>query len=416
MTLRRLALLPGLCALLFTTTAIAADQTQIGAGNAEADRLTAESPRVIEAHQFLVRNAQKIKSPVLRSATLDLLQRRRFCITSRAGLTTSSKLRIIAELQTAGLIDPADNDTFPGGLLAGVFPPVRDEGSMCPRLPMNFDSAPGSSFTSHHGYPGGLPIHEANNERAALGLAEGYRANYGDEDDDHHGWLSPAFFIDQDVVIGAPIWHDWAKTVVFQWTAEGQEFKELNFGGNPTNGSATGGHHLISIAESIKRKLPPVFVIAQASAHASPTLGNEFKVVNWLRTASILAQVDPISNGYLSQDSKGVFHLPALRKLNEGLDLIGAGQTNLLPEYTLHNLSDGDFTYSIPAAGDAALLLAQIAPHFGFDPNDVARYNTKYRNPVFAQLSQERLFVVYANGGLSAVQRELDRLRARGGF
>lgn len=424
MNLRRIVLLSSISTLVFATASQAADQTLPGAGNAEADRLVARSPRVTEAHQFLVQQARQIKNVSLRRATLDLLENRRFCVTARAKLSGADKARILSELTAAGLVEPADDATFPGGLKTGVFPPVLNDSSDCPNLPMSFDAAPGSSFTSHHGYPGGLPIHEANNERAALGLASGYRANYGDEHaghghedgQDERAWFKSPFFIDQDVVIAAPIWHDWAKTIVFQWGADGQSFKELNFGGNAANGTATGGHHIISISESIKRGLPAAFVIAQASAHANPTLGNEGKVVNWLRAASILAQVDPLAAGYLAKDASGNWRLPALRKLGDGVDLAGAGQTNLLPEYTLHNLSDGDFTYSIPAAGDAALLIAQLAPRFGFDPADTARYNTKFRNPVFANLSQERLVVLYANGGLAAVQKELQSLRARGGF
>ena len=409
-------------------TAFAADQTVPGAGNALAGRTAARSVRVQRAHDFLVETASRIRAPALRTATLDLLRHRNFCITSRVGVDDATKARILADLTAAGLVDPADDATFPGGLKAGVFPPVLDAASACPHLPMTFDAAPGSSFTSHHGYPGGLPIHEANNLRAALGLAKSYRASYravpadaghdrpedGEHDEDA-GWLSSPLFLDQDIVIAAPIWHDWAKTVVFQWTAEGQEFKELNIGGTPASGSATGGHHIISIAESIKRGLPPAFVIAQASAHAAPTLGNEFKVVAWIRAAALLAQVDPVSAGYLLQDAKG-YHLPALRRLADGVDLVAAGQTNVLPEYTLHNLSDGDFTFSIPAAGDAALLIATLAPRYGFDPADLARYDNAYRNPVFANLSQERLLIVYANGGLDAVKAELDGLRARGGF
>lgn len=408
-------------AVSFTTVATAADQTVPGAGNVEAERLAAASPRVRDAHQFLVGQALKIKNHALRNATLDLIRSNTFCVTSRVGVDDATKARMIVELGAAGLVNPADDATFPGGLKTGVFPAVRDEGSACPRMPMTFDAAPGSSFTSHHGYPGGLPIHEANNLRAALGLADGYRANYRggpamaqhDDEDEASGWLRSPFFIDQDVIIAAPIWHDWAKTMVFQWTAEGQEFKELNFGGTPANGSATGGHHIISVAESMKRGLPAAFVIAQASAHSSPTLGNEFKVVNWIRAAGILAQLDPVGSGYLMRDASGAFRLPALRKLADGLDLVAAGQTNLLPEYTLHNLSDGDFTFSIPAAGDAALLIAKLAPLFGFDPLDTARYNTAFRNPVFANISQERILIVYANGGLAAVQAEMEALHAR---
>ncbi|MFG6485079.1 hypothetical protein ACG04R_00270 [Roseateles sp. BYS78W] len=401
----------------------AVDQTLPGAGNAQADLTAAASPRVREAHDFLLRQARQIKSRALREATLDLLGNRGFCVRSRVGVDDATKAALLAQLTAAGLINPADDASFPGGLSAGVFPPVLAAQTTCPRLPMAFDAAPGSAFTSHHGYPGGLPIHEANNLRAGLGLADGYRKSYrGADADDGHGhddedprWMRSPFFIDQDIVIAAPIWHDWAKTLVFQWAADGSEFKELSFGGTPANGTATGGHHILSIAESMKRALPPAFVIAQASAHSNPTLGNEFKVVAWLRAAGILAQVDPVAAGYLVQDSQG-FHLPPLRKLADGFDLVGAGQTNLLAEYTIHNLSDGDFTFSIPAAGDAALLIAKLAPGYGFDPANVAVYNTQFRNPVFAHISQERILVLYGNGGLAAVQAELDALRARHGF
>jgi hypothetical protein len=428
MPLTRLQVTILAASLSFAATAMAADQTLPGTGNADADKLAASSPRVREAHQFLVRQTGKIKNTALRSATAELLASRSFCVTSRAGVDDATKARMLGDLTAAGLINPADDAAFPGGLKAGVFPALPGDASACPHLPMSFDAAPGSTFTSHHGYPGGLPIHEANNLRAALGLAAGYRTSYravptlataplhdGDEHEEGEAssWMRSPFFIDQDVIIAAPIWHDWAKTMVFQWTSDGDEFKELSFGGTPTNGSATGGHHIISVAESIKRALPAAFVIAQASAHSSPTLGNEFKVVNWIRAAAILAQVDPVATGYLMRDAAGAFHLPALRKLGDGVDLVGAGQTNLLAEYTLHNLSDGDFTFSIPAAGDAALLIAKLAPQFGFDPADVARYNTAFRNPVFAHISQERLLIVYANGGLQAVQSELELLHAR---
>src|SRR5258707_64586 len=68
----------------------------------------------------------------------------------------------------------------------------------------------------------------------------------------------------QDVILAAPMWHGWAKRMVFQWNADGTEFTELNFGGTGTNdnnggagGSRTGGHHIMSIAETMARGLPP---------------------------------------------------------------------------------------------------------------------------------------------------------------
>ena len=99
----------------------------------------------------------------------------------------------------------------------------------------------------------------------------------------------------EGIIIAAPIWHDWAKQMVFQWNEDGTEFIELNFGGNGKTDnfgrpgdSKTAGHHIIGIAETMARKLSPAFVVTQTSAHAAPTAGNEFKVVNWIRAAALL--------------------------------------------------------------------------------------------------------------------------------
>lgn len=221
--------------------------------------------------------------------------------------------------------------------------------------------------------------------------------------------------------MGAPLWHDWAKPMVFQWNADGTEFTEFNFGGNGSTDawgapgdSRTGGHHMLSIAESMKRGLSPEFVITQASAHSAPTSGNEYKVVNWLRAAAIIAQIDPVATGYLTVDSAHNLRLPALRQLGNGVNLNAAGQTNLLTEYTLHNLSDSDFNQSGPAVGEVQVLLAALAPSFGYSPTDTANYNNKYRNVVLANLSAERLLMIYGNSGLQGVMLEVQKLKQRG--
>jgi hypothetical protein len=103
-----------------------------------------------------------------------------------------------------------------------------------------FTSAPGGVFGGHHSYPGGLAIHEAFNLSSALSLATNYRRTYG-----HRGAsglpevglvdnseAANDIAIDQNMMIASPIWHDWAKTIVFQWTETGDEFPEFNFGGN----------------------------------------------------------------------------------------------------------------------------------------------------------------------------------------
>jgi hypothetical protein len=417
----RMMLLTAILALA-ATPALGADQTVPGAGNAAANALAAASPLVRSTQQFLLAQAKRIASPLLRRQTLDALGNPATCIAHRRGLDAAAKSARIAALVAAGLANAADDATFPGGLRAGVFPPVLDDGGECPRLPMRFEAAPGSAFGSHHSYPGGLPIHEANNDIADVQLAAEYRRVYGQRRDDGAVRLGrgddedgreAADLIDDDLIIGAPLWHDWAKPIVFQWNADGTEFLELSLGGTPANGSATGGHHIIGIAEAMARNLPPAFVITQASAHSAPTLGNEYKVVNWLRAGAILAGIDPVAQGYLVAASNGALRLPPLRALGSA-DLLAAGQANLLTEYQLHNLSDADFNNSIPAVTTAQAVLQTLAPEFGYHPADVATYNNHFRNPALSYLSAERVLLVYGNRGLDGVRAELKALRAHG--
>jgi hypothetical protein len=316
---------------------------------------------------------------------------------------------------------------------AGVFPALVDDGAACPHLPQRFFSAPGSvSVVGHHSYPGGLPVHEANNDIADQHLADEYRQVYGNSGKkrlptlgEKHGSSGKGgadsdIFINEDLIIAAPIWHDWAKSMVFQWNANGTEFVELNFGGTGTNDnfgtpgdSRTGGHHIITIAEEMARGLSPELVITQACAHSTPTSGNEYKVVNWLRAGAIIAQMDPVAGGYLYIDGGGRLRLPPLRRLGDNLNLNAAGQTNVLAEYVLHNISDSDFTYSGPAVIDVNLFLQKLAPQFGYDPN-AANYFLAFRNPALSFLTAERLLILYSEKGTDGVRAELQKLRDQG--
>ena len=136
-------------------------------------------------------------------------------------------------------------------------------------------------------------------------------------------------------------------------------------------------------------------------------------MVNWLRAASILAGVDPVARGLLSKDAAGRWHLPA-SPVADPIDLNAAGQVNLRVEETIHTLSDADFVFSIPAVTGAQVILQSLSARYGYDPSDVARYTTGYRNPALSFLSAERILILYTSHGLGAVQGELDRLRARG--
>src|SRR5215471_1612109 len=213
----------------------AADQTVVGAGNTLAERIAAESQLVQSAKQALLNNARGIQDLTLRATTVDAISNPATCVAHRIGVDDARKNGIVQSLLDAGLVNPADASTITGGVRAGVFPPILDEGTNCPHLPLSFNAAPGSAFGGHHSYPGGLPIHEANNDESFLNFADLYRGSYGDAG------------------------------------KELPEFGVLNFGGNGTNDawgnagdSRTGGHHIMSIAESMKRGLSPELVITQA--------------------------------------------------------------------------------------------------------------------------------------------------------
>jgi len=427
----------GALALFVGTVGFAADQTIPGAGNASAVALAKRSPMVQSAYQFVLSQAAKIQDSQLRRQTLDALSNPATCVAHRAQLTDARKDAIISTLVSQGLLNLADASSIVGGAKAGVFPPVLNENTPCPHLPQPFFSAPGStSVFGHHSYPGGLPVHETNNDVADVHLATEYREVYGHtgrsgfptvDPDDIEGGNSRGdgnhadiFFIDQDIIVGAPLWHDWAKSIVFQWNADGSEFTELNFGGTGANDnygaagdSRTGAHHIITIAEEMRRGLSPAFVITQACAHSAPTSGNEFKVVNWLRAGAIIAQIDPVAKGYLHVDASGNLRLPPLRQLDNDVNLNAAGQPNVLAEYTIHNLSDADFTYSGPAVDAANVILQEIAPQFGITPAD-PNYLNKFRNPVLSFFTGERLLIIYSQRGTQGVVSEVQELRAAG--
>jgi hypothetical protein len=59
--------------------------------------------------------------------------------------------------------------------------------------------------------------------------------------------------IDDDIIIAAPVWHDWAKTMVFQWNEDGTEFTALDIGGN--------GKTTITVCKALRR---PGATISQA--------------------------------------------------------------------------------------------------------------------------------------------------------
>jgi hypothetical protein len=192
----------------------ATDQRVSGEGNGAAAALAERSPLVQSAMTFMRQHARLIRNDDLRRATMDILDTPATCVRHRVGMSETRSSEVLERLRADGLIDPSDETRHPGGLKAGVFPPVIGGDTSCPRLPQPYWAAPGGSFVGHHSHPGGLALHAALNLSNALALAANYRQVYGATGRDglpRVGSGEPpapgraAIVIDQDIMIAAPI-------------------------------------------------------------------------------------------------------------------------------------------------------------------------------------------------------------------
>jgi len=382
-----------LAVTLAAGSAFAADQSQPGAGNTDAFRAASQSRPAQAAVRYVLDSAQSLHDPKLRKETLDSLNQST-CVHHRANLGAQEKQAILDKLVSAGFVSSSDATSWGPGALNGVFPPVLSDGGSCPRLPQPFIASPGSGFHGHHSYPGGLAVHTAFNTRSARSFADNYAENYQDSEG-----------LDRDLIVGAPIWHDWAKPLVFQWNADGTEFAQITI-------AKTGSHHILSLAEAIARGLSVAHVATQASAHTTPSEGTESTVVGYIQAAAIIARVNPVSAGYLVTDSSGALRLPVVKHLGN-IDLIAAGQFNMLAEYVVDNLSDSDWIYTEPAVSISEVVLSTLASRFQHATTD-ADYNTAYRNVVLSQLTAERIQFVFQRDGLEAVAKLIDSLKRLG--
>src|SRR5258708_6539724 len=110
----------------------AADQGSVGPGNAAAMALSAASPLVKSAKAFLMQEVALIGNAGLREATTDAIANDATCVRHRAGLDLAKKTALLDRLKSEGLVASEDDERIPGGLLAGVFPPLADDGAACP--------------------------------------------------------------------------------------------------------------------------------------------------------------------------------------------------------------------------------------------------------------------------------------------
>jgi hypothetical protein len=343
----------------------------VTAGNQQAMDLARKSSTIMDTNAAILAMADGLADANLRAKTLEVLRNPAPTYMLRSP-SRADKDAVRQELLAAGLI--TDQVT-----VEGIFPPVGDPHE----APQAFWSAPGSAYAGHHSYPGGLAVHEWINASLAQQFLDSYDARYG--------LVSESNAIDPSIATAAPLWHDINKVTVFQWVDDGSELIEQTI-------ADTGAHHPISGAEAIVRGLPPDFVIALLGAHDPPQVGASLqRLVNYIRAAATIARVDPVKAGLLQPTDDPT--MPA-----------GLGLSQVPPRVEAHinHLSDHDFVFS----GDSATLmiktLRDLAPEYGIDPvAQPARFNL-FRNTVFSQQTDMRLYGVYQTGGAPAVKARID--------
>ena len=344
------------------------------AGNQQAVTVARASRYIMRAHEAALAVAFGLPDAGIRAATLELLANPAPLYQARSP-APADKEAVRQELLAAGLIPKRTT-------VEGIFPPVAD-----PLVaPQPFWSAPGSSYGAHHAYPGGLVIHEWANAVMAGHTVDTYELVYGVVSD------PPA--LDPVIAVGATLWHDIHKVVVFQWRADGSELTEQVI-------ADTGAHHTLSAAEAIVRGMSPAWVVAQLSAHDPPTTLNVrpdetglYRHVNYVHAAAIIARVDPVAAGLLRRTADGRLTLAQDPIPMEGY-----------PVY----LPDQDYLLTNHAIQVTIRALREVAQDYGIDPaKQEARFNL-FRNLVFSQLPDLRLYALLQTGGAAAINARIDR-------
>lgn len=343
---------------LFSSTAMAASAPQATSFEAcmalTPQQMAESSPLVQQSWAYLQKQIQSLQDPSIRALVATIYKKPEPTLATR--LDGKNRQAVWQELQAKGYTKQSEQD----------FLPPLPQGT-----PMAFTTlaAPGSGYSSHHAYPGGLITHLATNVALTDAIVNTYRTVYG-------------YDVNRDIALAAQLLHDLHKPYVFQWLADASSRKEEPLAG-------TGQHHTLSLAELIVRKAPAALVVAQACAHTHPGWADEEKqVVNWLKAAAIIAGVDPVQYGLL--DASGET-LPQPRQ-QEGF---------------LCHLGDHDFVLSVPAVKWTLPVMQKIArQHYGLSEADVnGKPFNALRNMVYSRESAMKIQHALAQEGEKGVQR-----------
>lgn len=308
-------------------------------GNKEAEILARSSTVIMKAYNDLLSSSNIIKDLELRSMAKEVLKNPAPTFMSNyADQTAKEKLR--KDLIEAKYLDNAIT-------VADLFPPLTAPNA----APQPFFAAAGSGYASHHSYPGGLVTHVAMDVENGLGYAKGFQKVYGAK-------------LNYDLFVGAILLHDMMKPWIFQWQKDGTTLPEIKVAG-------TGVHHIFAIAELFYRKLPADMIMAVACSHEDVGREEE-KIVGFIRAASLIANVDPISYGVLVKQPDGKLSLPH----------------PLRPEYWVVGFGDYDWVMTSPMAKVVMSVLSDVAKDKGISSE---KFNW-FRNKVLSQYTTEKLY------------------------
>lgn len=316
--------------------------------NQIADR----SPMVQAGWKYLLSEVDKLADKAIRDGVAGIYSD---STPKFALLDAGQRKQVWEQLKSAG---------FTTQSLEDFLPPAPE--NMKARYP--YVSSGGSGYGSHHFYPGGLVMHVATNVMLTSYMVDTYKTMYG-------------YDVDRDVAMAAQLLHDSQKPFVFQWKDDASSRTEQTLTG-------TGQHHCLSAAESLVRKLPAEVVVAQTCAHSHPWgEKEEAEVVAWLKTAAIVAGVDPVSYGLLDKSGKT---LPLPRR-QEGF---------------LCHVGDHDYVLSVPTVQWTTPIVTEIAKaDYKLGDNDMKGkpFNT-LRNYIYAQVSAMQMHNAFATKGDKGVR------------
>lgn len=322
----------------------------VAATNA-AEKIAVNSPIIMKSYNNLTMEVTKISNIGLRNQLLAILKNPAPSF-MKLYQTKAEQEALYNKLIEAGFLEKTI-------AFEDFLPPLKDY----KQAPQSFYAAPGSSYSSHHSYPGGLVTHVNYGLEVGLDFAENYEQIYGMK-------------INRDLVISSYAIHDMMKPWVYQWKDDNTYLVENKIAG-------TGEHHIYGIAECFYRGLAPELVVAAASTHESPWQ-QEDKIVEFIRAAAVIANVDPVNYKALEKLPDGKYRLPSPKR----------------PEYWIAQFMDHDWTFTAPAAASMITVMKDIAVKNNIQDKD---FNS-FRNRIFGYYTIEKLYNVYVDKGVAGVE------------